>query len=122
MKKFYFFVLMCLIAMASLCTQVQAQTIWDGTADVSWYDASETNFYISTPEELAGVAQLVNNHTTTFSGKTINLTDDIWLNAEQDSTNNWIPIGGDASATGEDTHSETSYSFQGHFNGHGHSI
>ena len=122
MKKFYFFILMCLMAVGSLCTQVQAQTIWDGTADVSWYDASETNFYISTPEELAGVAQLVNNHTTTFSGKTINLTDDIWLNAEQDSTNNWIPIGGDASATGEDTHSETSYSFQGHFSGHGHSI
>ena len=122
MRKIYFFCWMSLMVLCSFLTQVQAQTIWDGTADVSWYNASETNFYISTPEELAGVAQLVNNHTTTFSGKTINLTADIWLNAEQDSTNNWIPIGGDATATGEDTHSETSYSFQGHFNGHGYSI
>ena len=123
MKKFYFFILMCLMAMSSLGTQLQAQTIWDGTADVSWYDASATSYDISTPEQLAGVAQLINNLTTNFNGKTINLTADIWLNAEQDSTNNWIPIGGYATATGEDSQSSNNNrAFQGHFNGHGHII
>lgn len=114
-----------MLTIMTLCfvtTPLSAQTIWSGTADVSWYDANQTSFDISTPEQLAGVAQLVNNHTTTFSGQTINLTTDIWLNADQDSTNNWIPIGGDASATQEASNALDSYSFKGHFNGHGHSI
>ena len=123
MKKIYFFILMCLMAVGSMCTQAQAQTIWDGTADVSWYDASATSYDISTAEQLAGVAQLINNLTTNFNGKTINLTDDIWLNADQDSTNNWIPIGGYATATGEDSQSSNNdRAFQGTFHGHGHII
>ena len=46
---------------------------WDGTADTSWYtsapDASE--YHISTAEQLAGLAQLVNADpgTTNFAGK-----------------------------------------------------
>ena len=99
---------------------VSAQTIWDGTADISWYDASETSFDISTPEQLAGVAQLVNSGSATFNGMTLNLTADIWLNADNDSTNNWIPIGGSATATGEEQSSGNA--FRGVFNAHGHSI
>ena len=34
----------------------KAQAVWDGTADISWYVASQTSFNISTPEQLAGVA------------------------------------------------------------------
>jgi len=50
---------------------------WDGTADTSWYtsapDASE--YHISTAEQLAGLAQLVNDKATPvlFGGKTIYL-------------------------------------------------
>ncbi len=99
---------------------VSAQTIWDGTADISWYDASETSFDISTPEQLAGVAQLVNSGATTFNGITLNLTADLWLNADNDSTNNWTPIGGSATATGEEQSSGNA--FRGMFNAHGHSI
>ncbi len=33
---------------------------WDGTVDVSWYDPEESEFYISTPAQLAGLAALVN--------------------------------------------------------------
>ena len=50
---------------------------WDGTADTSWYtsapDASE--YHISTAEQLAGLAQLVNDKTASvsFEGKTIYL-------------------------------------------------
>ncbi|MCR4965010.1 MAG: fibronectin type III domain-containing protein [Bacteroidales bacterium] len=119
MKRFYIFSLICLAVLFGFAPRVQAQTVWDGTADVTWYDATQTSFDISTPEQLAGVAQLVNNGTTTFSGMTLNLTANIWLNSTGDSTNNWVPIGG-GSPTSESP--STGYSFCGNFNGHGHSI
>ena len=119
MKKFLFLML-TLLALGLTTAPVSAQTIWDGTTDVTWFDASQTTFDISTPEQLAGVAQLVNNGTTTFNGMTLNLTADIWLNADNDSTNNWIPIGGSATATGEAASSGNA--FQGMLNGHGHTI
>ena len=124
MKHFHLFTITILALALSFVmpTQMQAQTTWDGTADISWYDASQTSFDISTPEQLAGVAQLMSNQTTNFNGKTLNLTADIWLNNDGDSTNNWIPIGGYANATGEDTYSTSAYAFQGVFKGHGHTI
>ena len=65
---------------------------WDGTADTSWYtsapDASE--YHISTAEQLAGLAQLVNDKATpvSFEGKTIYLDNDLDLSGTQ-----WTPIG-----------------------------
>lgn len=65
---------------------------WDGTADTSWYtsapDASE--YHISTAEQLAGLAQLVNDKTASvsFEGKTIYLDNDLDLSGFQ-----WTPIG-----------------------------
>ena len=65
---------------------------WDGTADTSWYtsapDASE--YHISTAEQLAGLAQLVNDKATPvlFGGKTIYLDNDLDLSGCQ-----WTPIG-----------------------------
>ena len=65
---------------------------WDGTADTSWYtsapDASE--YHISTAEQLAGLAQLVNDKTASvsFEGKTIYLDNDLDLSGCQ-----WTPIG-----------------------------
>ena len=123
MKHFHLFTAALLAFVMSFLTpsqQMQAQTIWDGTADLTWYDASQNSFDISTPGQLAGVAQLVNGGIASFSGKTLNLTDDIWLNYTGDSTNNWVPIGGGATPTGESTSS--GYSFKGTFNGHGHTI
>ena len=119
MKKILLLML-TLITLGFTAAPVSAQTIWDGTADISWYDASETSFDISTPEQLAGVAQLVNSGATTFNGITLNLTADLWLNADNDSTNNWTPIGGSATATGEEQSSGNA--FRGVFNAHGHSI
>ena len=122
MKRFYILTAALLafaLGFLSPAQRVQAQTIWDGTADISWYDATQTSFDISTPEQLAGVAQLVNNNTTTFDGKTLNLTADIWLNSTGDSTNNWTPIGG-GSPTSESP--STGNAFKGNFNGHGHKI
>lgn len=120
MKKL---LLLSLCALSLFCAQIQtinAQTVWDGTADVSWYDESQTDFYIYTAEELAGLASLVNNSTSNFSGKTIHLEADIWLNSDNDNTNNWIKIGGCTQSSGEI--SGTIKSFSGTFHGGGHII
>ena len=88
---------------------------WDGTADTSWYtsapDASE--YHISTAEQLAGLAQLVNADpgTTNFSGKTFYLEKDLDLSGHE-----WISIG---TVLGGDY---PEYSFCGVFDGQGHVI
>ena len=88
---------------------------WDGTADTSWYtsapDASE--YHISTAEQLAGLAQLVNADPgkTNFAGKTIYLDNDIDLSGHE-----WISIG---TVLGGDY---PEYSFCGVFDGQSHVI
>ncbi len=122
MKKLYLLCSVMLVMLLSLpLHQVNAQTVWDGTADVSWFDDTQTSFDIYTPEELAGVAQLVNNGTTDFSGKTLHLRADIWLNAMQDSTNNWTMIGGDQTASSE-LGGTGRKDFKGTLHGHGYLI
>ncbi len=111
--------MMCLLTLCGFVPKAQAQTVWDGTADISWYDATQTSFDIYTPEQLAGVAQLVNSGTS-FNGMTLNLTADLWLNSNGSTTNNWTPIGGSATPTSED--SGGGNAFRGAFNGHGHGI
>lgn len=66
---------------------------WDGTADTSWYtkaDANATEYHITTAEQLAGLAQLVNADpgTTNFAGKTFYLDNDLDLSGHE-----WISIG-----------------------------
>ena len=34
--------------------------VWDGTADTSWYNETDTEFHIKTAEQLAGLAALTN--------------------------------------------------------------
>ena len=58
---------------------VAAPAIWDGSADVSWYESSAQAYNLRTAEQLAGLAKLVNNGNT-FEGKTITLGADIFLN------------------------------------------
>jgi len=53
--------------------------VWDGTVDTSWYNETSTDFTLTTPQQLAGLAQLVNAGNT-FSGKTIKLGNNIDLN------------------------------------------
>ena len=52
-------------------------TRWDGAVDLSWYNGTDTEFTLTTPAQLAGVAELVNSNTTDFAGKTIRLGADI---------------------------------------------
>ena len=85
---------------------------WDGTADTSWYTdhKTDTEYHFTTAEQLAGLAQLVNDKTASvsFEGKTIYLDNDLDLSGSQ-----WTPIG-DGSNQGR--------FFAGTFNGQHHKI
>ena len=89
---------------------------WLGGIDTSWYDANATEFVIGNPEQLAGLAQIVNSGTDSFVGKTIKLASDIDLDNK-----NWTPIGSfdydrDAQAYANVV------TFKGTFDGQGHTI
>lgn len=62
--------------------------VWDGTVDTSWYNETDTEFTITTPEQLAGLAELVNDGTDSFKGKTVTLTESIDLDQVD-----WTSIG-----------------------------
>lgn len=83
------------------------ESIWDGTTkDTSWYDSTKEAFSISTAEEFAGLADLVNNKGETFKDKTIVLMEDINLDNKP-----WTPIGPNAD--------EVAKNFKGTFDGNG---
>jgi len=63
----------------AVSSSIAAPTIWDGTANTDWYKDNAQAYNITTAEELAGLAELVNNGNT-FAGKTIILGADIFLN------------------------------------------
>ena len=85
---------------------------WDGTADTSWYTdhKTDTEYHFTTAEQLASLAQLVNDKTTSvsFEGKTIYLDNDLDLSGSQ-----WTPIG--------DGSNHVRF-FAGTFNGQHHKI
>lgn len=69
------------LAIAFLATYaMSAPSIWNGMTDVSWYESSAQAYNLTTAEQLAGLAQLVNDGTSDFSGKTITVGADIFLN------------------------------------------
>ena len=93
---------------------IAAPAIWDGSADVSWYESSAQAYNLTTAEQLAGLAKLVNEGTSDFSGKTITLGADIFLNDTAGAglgmwasvaRRTWTPIGTQA------------YPFRGEFDG-----
>lgn len=97
----------------ALIEEDYVQSNWwtsDGNYDVSWYDGSRTEFTISTPAQLAGLAYLVNT-CHTFSGKTILLTNDIDL-----AEHLWVPIGRNS------RNAQSLAIFGGTFDGGGHVI
>lgn len=89
---------------------------WDGKTDTGWYTEEKTEFFISTPQQLAGLAELVNQGNT-FEGKVLRLANDIFLNDKIKSTEyEWVPI---ASSIDKN---DTTHVFQGTFDGGGHHI
>jgi uncharacterized protein (TIGR02145 family) len=79
-----------------------AQTVWNGNIDTDWYtgNTSATEYTITTPQQLAGLAKLVNSGKN-FKGKTVKLGANIMLNdtvgwenwASKSPANKWTPIG-----------------------------
>ncbi len=117
-KKFLSLLLVLCFVMAfgsitALAAEGQTTDIWDGTADTSWYTGHETEseYHITTAEQLAGLAQLINTGTITFEGKTVYLDNDLDLDKRE-----WISIGKGKGGR------QAAYSFCGIFDGQGHVI
>lgn len=91
------------------------QKTWLHVADVSWYNSDESVFYLSTPEQLAGVIKLLGEGQH-FKNKSIVLTSDISLSNNDGTTGKRL---WDWSVT--DT-SLSINSFDGTFDGNGHTI
>lgn len=85
---------------------------WDGTADTSWYDVNPdaTEYHITSAEELAGLAQIVNTgEGKDFAGKTFYLDNNLDLSGHE-----WTAIG--------DSVDVNDPSFYGNFDGQGYEI
>lgn len=97
--------------------------VWNGKVVTSWYTGDKTEYNISSPGQLAGLAKLVNSGEP-MQGVVINLTADLKMN----NTKNWrewyktapknkfTPIGHSGNSV------KDYYPFAGIFNGNGHSI
>ena len=81
---------------------------WRLAADTDWYSRREDSFILTTPEELAGLAELVNDGTD-FEDVTIFLGDDIDLMGTANLCH-WTPIG------------TVRTPFNGVFDGSGHTV
>ena len=71
----------------TMCGKSDEMVAWSGNIDTSWYSETTMEFLISTPEQLAGLAQLVNEGNN-FSGILITLDQSMRLNGTT-----WVPIG-----------------------------
>ena len=94
-----------------------ATDAWDGKTDTSWYDeaSEETSYEITTAEQLAGLAKLVNEGKT-FDGVTITLGTDLDLSGHA-----WIPIGFSGRVNPEES-LDNIMRFEGTFDGDEHTI
>ncbi|MBR2474426.1 MAG: SipW-dependent-type signal peptide-containing protein [Clostridia bacterium] len=86
---------------------------WNGTVDTSWYNDTDTEFELTTAEQVAGLADLVDAGNT-FEGKTIKLSSDLDLYAEDENGEpiSFEPIGSFSDNT----------AFKGTFDGRGHTV
>ena len=110
--------------------------IWDGAIDTSWYQAEASQFTLSKPAQLAGLAAIVNGTADgiakdSFNGKTVVLDADIVLNEtavtgpdESGTQRNWTGIGAGpllGFVNGMPNYDDTVY-FDGTFDGAGHVV
>ena len=86
---------------------------WDGTADTTWYNDTDTEFVLTTSEQLAGFSELIDAGNT-FEGKTIVLANDLDLYIEDV---NGEPICFDPIGSYRNDNS-----FKGTFDGQNHTI
>lgn len=101
-----FFMAMAVFSVTASAEETSVDT-WDGTADTTWYNDTDTEFHLTTAEQLAGLAEIVNNGNT-MEGKTIFLENDLDLAGQE-----WTSIGNG---------NNVSNYFAGNFNGQYHSV
>ena len=81
---------------------------WDGTADTSWYQDGISEFHLTTAEQLAGLAKIVNETGNVFQGVTVYLDTDVDLSGHE-----WVSIGAGNNVANY---------FGGTFDGQGHIV
>ena len=130
------FSLLCILLSTLVSSQTaSAQDVWDGSV-ASSYDSGDGSqaspYVIKSPAQLALLAQTVNSGYDDsegfYSGVYFRLDDDIYLNdpadvyAESPSALQWTPIGQNVTLGLEQTMSNATVSFRGHFDGNGHTV
>ncbi len=126
MKKL--FSLFLLVQLLFAVIPLAAQTYWDGTADKNFPgEGTEASPYlISTPEQLAGLAERTNVDKEDFAGKYIKLVNDIYLtnfnNPDQENWKEWHPIAHEWWKNENEGGGIDYGYFRGHFDGDGHTI
>ena len=116
-------------------TDIDGMPSYSGGIDRAWFESNSDaeDFYISTPEELFGLADLVNHAGETFEGKTIHISSNICVNKGDASTwsdnppaYSWEPIANtaasDTNGNGLDNWSLVGETFNGTIDGHNHFI
>ena len=117
-KKFLsvFFCLCMVFALTPVTVFAAENTVdtWDGSVDTSWYDANSTEFHITTAEQLAGMAELLEENMYSFKDKTVYLEVDVNLQNKP-----WNPIGNNFPDQSGNSYNRLSGAI---FNGNGHII
>lgn len=119
---------MTLMLMAALPLAAQ-QIYWDGTASQDWTGTGSEDdpYIITTPQQLAGLAEAVNGGRD-FRGEYIKLGADLYMcdpDAEQDARPQWTPIGGilvGHVTEGGGGYAHDTLRFCGTFDGGGHTV
>ena len=116
MKKIYLVFFCGLMCVATITANAQD---WSQSTNITWYigHESESTYTITTADQLAGLAQLVNGDAP-LSGKTITLGADIILN----NTSNWQNWTTTPPARSWTAIGKTDHSFSGTFDGNGYTI
>lgn len=126
-------VTMALATFSEIATVADTENEWKGKFDYTWYDASKTELTIANADQLAAFGAIVGGMKgqtqDSFAGKTVKLISDINLGDKDNANESLIfhPIGyyytddKNADGTTGDYYS-TVYSFEGTFDGNGHTI
>ncbi len=111
-------ILMLITTSAYAGGSVTTAAVWNGYIATSFNGGSGTSanpYIISTPEQLAYLASLVNSNNSGYNKSYYKLTEDINLGGRE-----WTPIGKGVAAT--DLTASSSYAFMGVFDGDGHTV
>ncbi len=89
MKKRNLMLFVCVLFMAMLMPTIttlslqdtvlaESVSFWDGSVDITWFDSEQSEFVITTPQQLAGLSELVTGGND-FSGKSLELGANIFF-------------------------------------------